>query len=268
MSVLKDLVLLFERQVGIRETPTNNVIYNTDYYGTPVNGSQYPWCAAFIWDVFRMAGQSKLFLDGGKSAYCPYIEGWAKQHGRWITDGYRQGDLLLYDWDGDQVPDHIGFCISWDGDSGVAIEGNCNDMVQRITRRKAQIVGAYRPYYPLEDYAQTAPSVPAATPSTPVTTPMKNDNPGTYTVKQGDSLWAIAAQFLGNGVKYPSIMEANGLKSAAIYPGQVLRIPTDDDRRTFTVTVAPETYRFLFDAAAAEETDVGAILDRIVEGKS
>ena len=262
MSVLSDLVKLFERQVGIQETPVNNVIYNTDYYGTQVNGDQYPWCAAFIWDVFRMAGQSKLFLNGEKSAYCPYIEGWAKEHGRWVTDGYRQGDLLLYDWDGDRVPDHIGFCTHWSGNSGVAIEGNSNNMVQRLTRNSSQVLGAYRPYYPLDNY-EPAP----ASPSEPAKKPAKTDAPGTYTVKEGDSLWGIAAQFLGNGVKYPSIMEANGLKSSMIHPGQVLKIPGESDRRTFTVTVSPETYRLLFDAAAADNVDVGVIVDKLVGGK-
>jgi len=261
MSVLEDIANLFERQVGVKETPTNNVIYNTDYYGTPVNGSQYPWCAAFIWDVFRMAGHSDLFLNGEKSAFCPYIEGWAKQHSRWVTDGYVRGDLLLYDWDGDAVPDHIGFCLTWNGDSGVAIEGNCSDAVMRMTRRKSQVIGAYRPAYP----DGSSPSKPSTTPSTPAA-PSTN-NPSVYIVQDGDSLWSIAARFLGNGVKYQAIMDANGLKSSMIYPGQVLKLPGASDRRAFTVTVSPDTYRFLFDAAAAEEVDVGVILDRIVEGR-
>lgn len=50
----------------------------------------------------------------------------------------------------------------------------------------------------------------------------------TYEIKKGDTLWAIAAQFYGNGSKYPSIVEANQpmIKDAdEIYPGQVLRIP-------------------------------------------
>ena len=261
MSVLDDIANLFERQVGVKEKPTNDVIYNTDYYGTQVNGSGYPWCAAFIWDVFRMAGHSELFLNGGKSAYCPYIEGWAKQNGRWVTDGYVRGDLLLYDWDGDRVPDHIGFCLRWDGDTGVVIEGNCNDQVARMTRRRAQVIGAYRPAYP--DGA----SEPERTHSDPPAPSVPTSSPGTYIVKEGDSLWGIAAQFLGNGVKYQSIMDANKMKSSMIYPGQVLKLPGANDRRSFTVTVAPETYRFLFDAAASEQVDVGVILDRIVEGK-
>lgn len=265
MSVLDEIANLFERQVGVKEKPINDVIYNTDYYGSPVNGEQFPWCAAFIWDVFRMAGHPELFLDGGKSAYCPYIEGWAKQHSAWVTDGYKRGDLVLFDWNGDREADHIGFCLTWNGASGVTIEGNAGDQVSRLTRQKSSVVGAYRP-----DYSRAkseAPSVPVTpTPDKPKTEPSTNRS-DVYVVKDDDNLWAIAARFLGNGIRYPEIMSANNLKSSTIYPGQVLKLPSVTDRRTFTVTVAPETYRFLFDAAAAEGVDVGVILDRIAEGK-
>ena len=47
----------------------------------------------------------------------------------------------------------------------------------------------------------------------------------TYTVKKGDSLWAIAAAKLGNGSRYPEIKKLNGLTSDVIYAGQVLKIP-------------------------------------------
>lgn len=46
-----------------------------------------------------------------------------------------------------------------------------------------------------------------------------------YTVKKGDSLWAIAAKFLGSGARFKEIMELNELTSDVIYSGQVLKIP-------------------------------------------
>ena len=58
------LTAWFRAQIGVRETGENNVIYNTHYYGGAVNGSQYPWCAAFIWDGFRENGLSHLFCGG------------------------------------------------------------------------------------------------------------------------------------------------------------------------------------------------------------
>jgi GH25 family lysozyme M1 (1,4-beta-N-acetylmuramidase) len=50
-------------------------------------------------------------------------------------------------------------------------------------------------------------------------------NDKTYTVQKGDSLWAIAQKFMGDGTKWPGIKSLNGLKSDIIYPGQVLKIP-------------------------------------------
>lgn len=47
----------------------------------------------------------------------------------------------------------------------------------------------------------------------------------TYTVKKGDSLWAIAAAKLGDGTRYNEIKILNGLTSNTIYAGQVLKIP-------------------------------------------
>ena len=52
--------------------------------------------------------------------------------------------------------------------------------------------------------------------------PYLNEN--VYTVKRGDSLWKIAARYLGKGSRYGEIKKANGLQSNTIYPGQRLRI--------------------------------------------
>lgn len=59
---------------------------------------------------------------------------------------------------------------------------------------------------------------------------------GTYTVVQGDFLWAIAQRFYGDGSQYGRIYvanqamidgesERNGHEKYTIYPGQVLKIP-------------------------------------------
>lgn len=48
---------------------------------------------------------------------------------------------------------------------------------------------------------------------------------GTYVVQSGDSLWALAERWLGNGICYKEIMDENELQSAIIHPGQTLKIP-------------------------------------------
>lgn len=50
----------------------------------------------------------------------------------------------------------------------------------------------------------------------------------TYTVKAGDTLWALAAKYYGSGAQYTKIYEANTDKVSnpnLIYVGQVLTIP-------------------------------------------
>lgn len=63
-------------------------------------------------------------------------------------------------------------------------------------------------------------------------TPTAQTNPAvsenkTYTVREKDTLWALAKQFYGNGALFTKLVAANpGIKNPnLIYPGQVLSIP-------------------------------------------
>lgn len=69
-----------------------------------------------------------------------------------------------------------------------------------------------------------APATPAPAPApAPAPTPAAPSNPGSYTVKAGDTLSAIAAK---HGVKLSDILSANKLTmSSVIYPGNKLAIP-------------------------------------------
>ena len=50
--------------------------------------------------------------------------------------------------------------------------------------------------------------------------------PRTYTVESGDTLWAIAERFYGDGNQYQRIADASGISNPdLIQPGQVLTIP-------------------------------------------
>lgn len=46
-----------------------------------------------------------------------------------------------------------------------------------------------------------------------------------HTVVKGDTLWDIAALYLGKGSRYPEIKKLNGLTSNVIYSGWKLKIP-------------------------------------------
>ena len=76
----------------------------------------------------------------------------------------------------------------------------------------------------VRDEGETAPDVVATTQQTRPTPPA----PKTYTVKPGDTLWAIAKQTLGDGGRWREIYNNNtdviGKDPNLIFPGQVLRI--------------------------------------------
>ncbi len=64
-----------------------------------------------------------------------------------------------------------------------------------------------------------------------------------YTVKKGDTLWAIAKQYLGSGTKYSQIASENNIKNPnLIYPGQVFQITVGGEVAT-TVTEVKETVK-------------------------
>ena len=76
-----------------------------------------------------------------------------------------------------------------------------------------------------------APPPPLSEPEEPVAeaAPIDEATGGgarTYTVVSGDTLWAIAEQFYGDGNKYQEIASASGIPNPdLIQPGQILTIP-------------------------------------------
>jgi LysM repeat protein len=67
-----------------------------------------------------------------------------------------------------------------------------------------------------------APAAPTEAPAAPTAAPAQR----IYTVVSGDTLWAIAARFYGDGSKYPKIASANGIANPdLIMAGQKLTIP-------------------------------------------
>lgn len=209
MNELQRLITWARAQIGTAETPpgSNNVIYNTRYYGHPVSGDDLPWCCAFVWDAFRETGLARLFVGGGMTAYCPYVMGWAKDHGQWVTDKYRAGDLPLFDWDGDGIADHIGICIGVSGSALTTIEGNVNSAVREMTRSTVNVIGAYRPKWPAEDLPEPTASDPA----------------GVYVVQHGDTLSEIADRL---GVDMVELARINGISNVnLIFSGQELKLP-------------------------------------------
>ncbi len=137
-------------QLGTAESPpgSNNVRYNTLYYGKAVSGDAYPWCVTFLWAGFRECGLADLFYGGGKTAGCRQLMQHAMDNGLWVTGDYRKGDLLLYG----SPPSHTGiFTGERNADLMAAIEGNYSNKVCRVWRSVSAVLGAYRPQWAEEE---------------------------------------------------------------------------------------------------------------------
>lgn len=119
MDSLENITNKFLGEVGTTEYPpnSNNVRYNTDYYGHPVSGSAYPWCMVFIWWVLRLY----------KTASCTSFVNWAKQNGKFKTSNPKVGDCVLFNFDKNPkqgVYKHIGWIYKVESGYLTTIEGN------------------------------------------------------------------------------------------------------------------------------------------------
>ena len=145
----RDVALLAATQVGISESPpnSNNVRYNTWYYGREVSGGSYPWCMVFVQWVFAQLGVALP----QRTASCGALMRAAQMSGQWVTEDYRPGDVVIYDFPGGAATDHCGIVESVTDSGVVAIEGNTGSgsdadggQVQRRSRAWSVIVGAVR----------------------------------------------------------------------------------------------------------------------------
>ena len=145
----RDVALLAATQVGISESPpnSNNVRYNTWYYGREVSGGSYPWCMVFVQWVFAQLGVALP----QRTASCGALMRAAQMSGQWVTADYRPGDVVIYDFPGGAATDHCGIVESVTDSGVVAIEGNTGSgsdadggQVQRRSRAFSVIVGAVR----------------------------------------------------------------------------------------------------------------------------
>ena len=155
MATVSELLDIARQQIGVKESPpkSNNVRYNTWYYGREVSGAAYPWCMVFVQWVFDQA-KVKLPI---RTASCGALMRAAQSAGCWVTGDYRPGDVVIYDFPGGAATDHCGIVESVDGTYISAIEGNTSSTsdadggaVERRARKFAQIVGAVRPTYDKE----------------------------------------------------------------------------------------------------------------------
>ena len=162
-----DILKLAASQIGVFESPpnSNNVKYNTMYYGGKVNNPSLAWCCTFVWWLFKESGGPALFYGGSKTASCTTLMNYHASKGQVVYKDFKPGDLALFNWKGEKhIAQHIGVIESVKKGAVVTIEGNTstgNDTnggtVMRRERNMALIICAIRPAYsidPVEEYKQ------------------------------------------------------------------------------------------------------------------
>lgn len=138
-----------QKEIGVMESPpnSNNVKYNTWYYGHEVSGAAYPWCAVFISWLFDGTGLVK------KTASCADMLEWFEAHSQ-IVKNPIPGDIVFFRYStNSRRTNHVGLVVDVKGNTITTIEGNTskdsNDNGGRVMRRKrsGKIVGYARPKY-------------------------------------------------------------------------------------------------------------------------
>ena len=160
---------LARSQIGVKESPpnSNNVKYNTWYYGRGVSGDAFPWCCAFQAWLFHECAASELFYGGQKTASCTTLYNFYKANAQIVDTAEAQpGDLVFFTFnDSDRkkgIKNHIGICeaneqgyiTTIDGNTGTTNEAN-GGAVMRKRRAWKYVTGVARPAYSAEDKEET-----------------------------------------------------------------------------------------------------------------
>ena len=154
MATAKEILAVALAELGYTESPAGS---NRTKYGKWFGLDGQPWCMMFVQWCFRQAGGQDLLP--ALTASCGALMRAAKAKGCWVTGGYQPGDVVIYDFPGNNVKtDHCGIVEQLSGGGIMAIEGNTgsgNDadggQVQRRVRSNKVILGGFRPDYDMEE---------------------------------------------------------------------------------------------------------------------
>ncbi len=96
---------LAEARAGVHEIGTSNRGPRVDQYqqADDLPGEGYPWCMAFIQWCYRTAGRTLPTLTASVGSFAA----WARKAG-WITTRPARGDIVCFNFDADNWPDHVG----------------------------------------------------------------------------------------------------------------------------------------------------------------
>ncbi len=135
------------KEIGVTEWPadSNNVKYNTGFYGHQVSGSSYPWCMAFIQWIFKKAGKALPY----KTAGCLDLWNWYYKNARsrCKTSNPKPGDIIIFVRNAAKGTGHTGLVVEVKNGKIYTIEGNTSSAVAfeangGAVAKKSYIIGA------------------------------------------------------------------------------------------------------------------------------
>lgn len=167
MSAAKNVLYCARQWIGYSrwDDPEPGTVFGR-WYAELVGDSYFgesgvPYCAMFVSYCLDWAGIEAAGLPG---SYVPWILSANSDAGRLVANEDAQpGDLVMFDWQGDGVADHIGIVEENHPDEGwmQTIEGNTSPGiggsqsngggVYRRARNYSSIIGVARPYYETQE---------------------------------------------------------------------------------------------------------------------
>lgn len=151
-TLIDNVIAQAQGNIGYQEGAKND----NKFAATAKHPNYQPWCATFIVACFNKAGAMGAIKN---TSSCIEMAKWAKTK-KAIVDvkETKRGDLILMNFSGSTVPEHIGLAVG-DYDSlhkaVLTIEGNTSDSgsqangdgVYRKIRGEKFIVGVVRPLW-------------------------------------------------------------------------------------------------------------------------
>ncbi len=231
MTIIEKAINIAQAEIGTCE-PTGDDKYIKVYNTLTKAGFSMTvaWCAIFVTWVMYTAGVAKTIVP--YFASCDVGMNWFKNKRQFKTGkAYggtytpQAGDIVFFSSKYDQNDStHVGIVTGVSGNTLKTIEGNTSDAV---LERSYDLSNKYILGYGVPAYGVTT------------ATTIKSDSTSgykTHTVVKGDTLWNLAAKYLGNSTRYKEFMTLNSLTSTTIHVGLVLLIPGTSGTATSAAT--------------------------------
>ena len=156
MATATQFVNVAMQDLGYKESPAGS---NMTKFGKWIGLQGQPWCMSAVQYWASNAGVQLPLKTGS----CKTLMDAAKRVGKWVTSGYKTGDILIFQWKNGQR--HCGIVVSTsdkiiktiEGNTAVGNDSNGGEVMLR-DRTTEFVLGAVRPTFEQEvvnvDYEQ------------------------------------------------------------------------------------------------------------------